>query len=216
MPITSKSTLETELANWLHRTDLSGQYEEWEQMAEELFKGEIRRPTDPQISGVRVGVTRATGTLSTSNAYISKPTGFMNGYYLSLTATHTPLRYVAPDVMPTKMRTGSGQPRYWTVADVILFDVLPDSAYAYELAYYAIPVTLVGAASGDTNTVLTAAPLCYLAACLHFAFDYIADSDNASKWLGRYKIYADNANAAFREQQYSSGAIAATHEYSTP
>ena len=216
MPITTKATLETELANWLHRTDLSGQYEEWEQMAEELFKGEIRRPQDPQITGLRLGVTRGTGTLSTSNAYISKPTGFMNAYSFVLTADQIPLIYVAPDVIVEKARTGSGRPRYWTVADVVQLDVLPDSAYAYEFAYYAQPVTLVGAAAGATNTVIDAAPLCYLAACLHFAYDYIADSDNASKWLGRYKVYADNANKAFRSQQYSSGSIAATHEYSTP
>lgn len=216
MPITTKATLETELGNWLHRTDLTGQYEEWEQMAEELFKAPPRRPTDAEVGGIRLSVTRATGSLTAGQAYLSKPSNFMNAYSFTLTADAVPLKYVAPDNIEFQRRTGTGRPRFWTVADVIQFDVAPDSAYAYQLAYYPAVTTIVGASSSATNTVIDTAPLCYLAACLHFAFDYIGDDENAGKWLGRYRLYADNANGNFRGQQFASGAIAAVTDYSTP
>ena len=216
MPITTKATLETEIGNWLHRTDLTGQYEEWEQMAEEGFKAPPRKPTDPEMGGLRINITRATGTLSTSNPYISKPTGFLSGYSFRLTGTQRSLQYVAPEALSLATQSGTGAPRFWSVADVILLDVIPDSAYAYELAYWTHPVTLVGAASSATNTVIDTYPLCYLAACLHFAFDYIGDAENASKWLGRYKVYANNANAGFDAQRFSSASVASVHGYSSP
>ena len=216
MPITTKATLETEIGNWLHRSDLTGQYEEWEQMAEELFKGEPRNPDDPKVGGLRTSITRTTGSLSTSNAYISLPTGYQSAYSFILTADRYRIKYVSPEVLAHLSRTGSGKPIYWSAADVILLDVLPDSAYAYELAYWTYPVTIVGASGSATNTVINNYPLCYLAACLHFAFDYIGDPENSGKWLGRYKIYADNANSAMMANRISSGALEMTHEYSTP
>lgn len=217
MAITTKAELESQLSNWLHRTDLTDQYEEWEQLAEEVFKGPIREPDEPQLSGIRVELNRVTGTLSTSNAYISRPTDFLSAQTLRLTADPMVfLEYVSNEFLNGARRSGTGKPRYYTVTDVIEFDVLPDSAYAYELAYFPdVGTTLVGANTSDTNDILTNHAGCYLALCLHFAFDYIQDTENAKKWLNRYRMYASNANRWFQESRFTQAALQSRPDVST-
>lgn len=83
--ISTKATLESAVEGWLKRTDLSSYYDIWEQAAEEMFKAPVRNPQDAQVTGVRISMTRATGNLSTSNPYISKPTDFLEPIAFRLT-----------------------------------------------------------------------------------------------------------------------------------
>ena len=137
MSLDSYTNLKTELADWSHRSDLTSYLDTFIDLTEQMFKHEPRSPDDPDIGGVRVTITRATGTLSTSNAYISKPSDYISAYSFDLTGTDGgQLVYKSPDLLPALFREGSGKPRYWTIGDVISFDILPDSAYAYELAYW--------------------------------------------------------------------------------
>jgi hypothetical protein len=214
--ITTKATLETAVEGWLKRTDLSANYDLWEQVAEEMFKAPVRAPADPQVTGVRVAMTRATGTLSTSNAYISKPSDFLEPVGFRLTGNPQPLTWVAPDQIVQAGQSGIGTPKLWSVQDVVLFDIKPDSAYAYEFTYQNSATSIVGGATSAANALLTTYPMVYLSAVLHVAFDFNGDTENADRWLGRYKLFADSANRAFGEGLVSLGSIASYTDYSTP
>lgn len=213
--ITTKATLESAVEGFLKRTDLSSYYDVWEQVAEEMMKAPVRSPQDAQVSGVRVTINRATGTLSTSNPYISKPSDFLEPIAFRLTSGRN-LSWVSPDGMSAAKKSGTGEPSLWSVSDVVEFDIQPDSAYAYEFRYYSAATSIVGGATSAANGVLTAYPMVYLSAVLHVAFDFNGDDANAGKWLNRYRLYADSANRHFGEGLIPQGSIAAFSDYSTP
>lgn len=215
--ISTKATLESAVEGWLKRTDLSSYYDIWEQAAEEMFKAPVRNPQDAQVTGVRIAMTRATGTLSTSNPYISKPSDFLAPIAFRLTGNdERQLTWVAPDQITAAYRTGGGKPRLWTINDVVHFDVTPDSAYAYEFTYENSATSIVGGITSAANGLLTTYPMVYLAAVMHFASDFNGDDEGANKWLGRYKLAADAANRHFGEGQMSLGSIASYTDYATP
>lgn len=215
--ITTKATLESAVEGWLKRTDLSANYDIWEQIAEEMFKAPVRSPQDAQVTGVRVSMTRATGTLSTSNPYISKPSDFLEPVAFRLTGDEQQqLTWIAPDQITAAFRTGGGRPRLWTVNDVVHFDCLPDSAYAYEFTYQNSATSIVGGATSAANALLTAYPMVYLAAVMHVAHDYNGNVEDADRWLGRYKLAADSANRHFGEGLRTLGSIASYTDYSNP
>lgn len=215
--ISTKATLESAVEGWLKRTDLSSNYDIWEQVAEEMFKAPVRSPQDAQVTGVRVSVTRATGNLSTSNAYISKPSDFLEPVSFRLTGNDAGnLTWIAPDQIAAASRTGGGKPRLWSINDVIQFDVTPDSAYAYEFTYQNSATSIVGGSTSAANGLLATYPMVYLSAVLHVAYDFTGDTENSDRWLGRYKLFADSANRNFGEGQMSLGSIASFTDYSTP
>lgn len=215
--ISTKATLESAVEGWLKRTDLSANYDIWEQVAEEMFKAPVRSPQDARVTGIRVSVTRATGTLSTSNAYISKPSDFLEPIAFRLTGDdEQQLTWIAPDQVSAAFRTGGGKPKMWGVNDVVLFDVLPDSAYAYEFTYHNSATSIVAGITSAANALLTTYPMVYLAAVLHVAYDFTGDVENSDRWLGRYKLFADSANRAFGEGLITQGSIAAVMDSATP
>ena len=213
--ISTKGTLESAVEGWLKRTDLTAYYDIWEQAAEEMFKAPPRAPQDPQMPGIRASITRASSTLSTSNAYISKPSDFLEPISLRLAGNRN-LTYISKDGMAAASKSGSGMPSLWTVQDVIQFDVLPDSAYTYELAYYSSPATIVAGSASATNALLTTYPMVYLSAVLYIAFDFNGDTESALQWANRYRSFADSANRAFGDGLMSKGSIAAFTDYSNP
>ena len=215
--ISTKATLESAVEGWLKRTDLSANYDIWEQVAEEMFKAPVRSPQDAQVTGVRVSMTRATGTLSTSNPYISKPSDFLEPVAFRLTGSdEKQLTWIAPDQVSAAFRTGGGKPALWTVNDVVHFNVTPDSAYAYEFTYQNSATSIVAGATSAANALLTTYPMVYLASVLHVAYDFTGDTENSDRWLGRYKLFADSANRHFGEGLMSLGSIASYTDYSTP
>lgn len=208
MALTTYTGLKAEIADWIHRSDLTSYLDTFIDLTEEMFTHEPRSPDDPDIGGLRVEITTGTGTLSTSVSTLARPTRFLSAYRLDLTGTTGGMvQYVAPDQMPLVFREGSGKPRYWTVSNVVEFDVIPDSAYAYELKYYAAVAPLSGSVAD--NAILLGYPMCYLAGCLHHAFEFVGDTENSNKWLARYKAYAWGANQQFQGSRYTQGALQA-------
>jgi len=208
LALDSYTNLKTEIADWMHRSDLTSYLDTFIDLTEQMFKGQPRKPEDAKIGGVRVLVKRATGTLSTGTSTLAKPSDYLAAYSLDLTAdSGSLLKYLPADEMPTYFRSGPGQPTYWTASDVIQFDIAPDADYAYELAYWAQPAGLSGSVA--TNEILTGYPMCYLSGCLHHAAKFIRDEQNAQYWLAQYKAYAWAANEQFKAGTVSQGNLRA-------
>lgn len=207
MAISTYDELKAAIADWMVRSDLGTAIDDFIDLSEATFALEPKPPTSPQIGGVRVGITTETGTLTAGQDYIAKPSDLLTPLSLDLTGdTGTRVVYIGNDAMPMYYREGTGQPKFWTVTDNIDFDVSPDSAYAYELKYYAGVSAL--SSSNTTNTILTSYPNVYLASCLYFGYDYIGDNENANKWLSRYKSYAWAASQTYKAQNTPVGSIA--------
>ena len=207
MALDTYDNLKTAIANWIIRDDLTSQMDDFIDLAEAMFRFEPRPPDDADIGGVRVAITEQTGTLSTSAATLSKPSDWLAPYRFDLTGENGGrVKYVGPDAMPLHFLEGSGLPKYWTVTNEIEFNVIPDSAYAYSVKYWSNPTAL--SASNTSNTILTTYPNVYLSACLHHAFQYLQDDQNANLWLTRYKAYAWAATRSFKAQNLTTGSIA--------
>jgi len=208
MALDTFDDLKTSIANWTARDDLTALLPDFIALTEAFFVFEPRPPQDPAIGGLRVVITEETGTLTASQTYISKPADLIAPIRFDLTGTTgRTVDYVSPDAMPRLFTESTGLPKYWTVSNVIEFNIAPDSAYPYSLKYYSNPTGLSDA--NTSNAILTGYPNVYLSGCLHHAFQYIQDQDQSNLWLARYKAYAWAANQSFRAALFNHGSIAA-------
>ena len=210
MAISTYTELKTAIGSWSDRADLAATsvFDEFILLTENHFKLAPKRAVDPGIGGIRTNITRATGTLSAGTATLARPSDFLEGYRFILTADSGGLlEYIGPEQLRLKFRTGSGQPRYWTVSDVIEFDVVPDSAYAYQLSYYPSVTGLSG--SNASNWILANYPTVYLSGCMFELCGYTKDANEASNWMTRYKALCEGINKTYERSRYSQGPIAA-------
>lgn len=208
MAITTYATLVTALADWSIRDDLTSYLDDFIAQTEAFFKYPPQRPEAPGIGGIRASITRATGTLTAGTATLARPTDFLEPFRFVLTAdSGGVVEYVGSESVSLAHRSGSGQPRYYTVNDVIEFDVAPDSAYAYELSYYAGVPALTSLAT--TNYVITNYPNVYLSGCLFHLNRFIKDEQQAQIWLQQYKEGVYAINKSYQRSRTSQGPIAA-------
>tara|TARA_Y100000361_G_scaffold22454_1_gene17644 strand:- start:18432 stop:19079 length:648 start_codon:yes stop_codon:yes gene_type:complete len=215
MAITNYSELKTAVANWTARSDLGTYVDEFIDLAETFLKRIPVPAESPEIGGVRGNITRATGTLTAGTATLSLPSDFQEIYRMTLTgSTFVTLRYVTPNQIAINHRTGSGLPSYFTISDVIEFDVAPDSNYAYELSYY--PGVTALSDSNTTNWILTNYPDTYLAATLFHAFRFLQDEQSAAGWLGQYKQASWSASETYRLPRTSQGSVGIKTDSANP
>lgn len=214
MAITTYSELKTAVLAWSARSDLSSTIQdEVIDMAESLFKRAPRY--DGGMGGIRADKSRATGTLTAGTATLSLPSDYLELDRLVFTDTGGGnLEYLVPDELRRRFRSGSGRPRYFTVSDVIEFDVAPDTAYAYELSYWPTFDALSG--SQTTNWLINNYPDVYLSACLYFTGKYIMDVDMETRWGAEYVNGAKGVNDAYRRGRQSQGPMYARPDSSTP
>lgn len=208
MAITTYAELKTALADWSARSDLTSYLDDFIDQTESFFRYPPLKTTEPGIGGIRANITKATGTLSTSVATLAKPSDYLEAFRFDLTDENGGLvEYVGSEEIKLRHRSGSGKPRYWTVNDVVEFDVVPDSAYNYELSYYADFADLDGV--DTSNWVLTNYPNVYLAGCMFNLCRFIHDPQNADMWLTQYKSGCAAINKAYQRSRVSQGPIAA-------
>ncbi len=210
--ITTYTELKTAMADWSARSDLTTHLDGFIDLTEAALK---RTPTKQGMGGVRVNKTLATGTLSTSVATLDIPADFLEMDRLRLTADtpNATLRFVPSEQLGLYKRTGAGLPSYYTVTsasvgganDEIEFNVVPDSAYAYELSYWP-NVPALGAAQ-TANWILTNHPELYLSGCMYYLSRFIKDSDEAKNWAMEYIDGAWQVNEAAERGRYTRGPL---------
>jgi len=207
MAITNYSELQTAVSNWLARSSLTtAQVSEFISLAESLFKRAPLPRTSPNMGGVRGNKTRTSGALTANTNSLSLPTDFGEMDAFSLTADpETPLVFVSPEQVRDYRRSGTGKPRYFSISDVVEFDVTPDSAYAYNLSYW--PTIPALSDSNTTNWLLTKYPDVYLAGSMLWANRYLMDSDEFTAWATQYKEAAAMASQEYFRSRQSQGPL---------
>jgi len=172
MAIGTYSELQTAVANWLGRDDLTARIPEFIDLAEARLSRELE---------TRGQEKRATLTTSASDQYISLPTDLREIRHVQLnTSPRTVLRYVTPDQIEREFSGNTtGKPRVYTVVgQEMKIAPTPDSTeYTVEMTYMDGVEALSD--SNTNNWVLTRYPDAYLYASLSAASIYLIDDQRA-------------------------------------
>lgn len=171
MSISTYSELKTAVALWLHRSDTSGIIPDLIRMGESRINRELR---------ILDMITTQTGTLDTSVRTLALPDRFAERVTFRLNSPVKNLIWVSPDKIDQYFgdsTSATGSPSYYSVADSIEFDRVPDAAYSYTLKYYK---GYQLSADADTNYLLTNYPQLYLYAALVHSGVYTRDLNFAA------------------------------------
>lgn len=192
MAITNYSTLQTAVADWLARSDLTAYIPDFIALAEQqIYYGsdDPAFPTDP----LRVRQMETTATLTLSTNPVSLPSDFLEQRRLYINDTNrTPLSPVSPEQLLTDYpSSATNRPQAFAVeGSSVRFGPSPDSAYEAHLLYYAKPDPL---ATTTANSVLTAYPMVYLYTALTQAAPFCNNDERIQTWA---RMAAAGINAA--------------------
>lgn len=200
MAITSYSTLQTAVGDWLNRSDLTTVIPDFIALAEAQFNRSLRH---------RQMVERATATLDSE--YSAMPADWLESIrYQINTNPITVMEFVSPDqaaVLKGAYST-SGKPIFYSQIGQ-QFQVIPapdsGSAYTGELTYYAkIP------ALSDTNTsnwLLADSPDIYLYGALLQSAPYLQDDQRLSIWAAIYQRLIDDLKVSDERSRMATSSL---------
>lgn len=186
MSIVDYASLQTAIANWLHRTDLTAQIPDFISLCEAKLNGDLEaRPMEQ----------RTTLTATAGNAYLSLPSDMLEMRRLTLQADYNePLDYLTPDQLTKEYPTSTtNKPQAFTVIGAqAQLGPIPDSAYSVELTYLQrIPALSV---SNTSNWVLASFPNAYLFGSLVAAQPFLVNDARLVTFQTLYKEAIDQIN----------------------
>lgn len=173
MAITTYAELQTAIANWLNRDDLSAVIPDFITLAEAKFNREIR---DYRME--------ETAALAVSTQYTALPADFLQPIRLTETGQKRNLELIGRPNMQERRYLdddATGNPRFYTITDGQL-EVFPTpgEAVTVNLLYYEqIPAL---SDSQTSNWLLATAPDIYLYGSLVHSAPYLADDKRAPTW----------------------------------
>lgn len=196
MSIANYADLKTAVDNWTNHS-LSSFVDDFIDVAESRHKRDIR------AQGM---LTRTTGNLSTTVATVSIPTGLLEVVRFRIEySTHVFLEYRTPEEMTELRNAATGRPKYFTVADNIEFDRVPDDSSQYEVLYYKALTALSG--SNTTNWITDNYPDLYLYACMWAASMFNRDDNATPYWNDLYNRAVLEVNAAEQRKIWGQGQL---------
>lgn len=179
MAIANYSDLQSSVAGWLNRDDLTGAIQDFIFLAEADLQRTIRH---------RFMVKRSDATLDSE--YSATPSDWVQSVQLMLkTNPAQSLEYVTNEAMNDLKGAGSaaGRPLFYThVGTEIQTYPAPDGdGYTGELVYYAKIPNLTD--DNPTNWLLTLAPDIYLYGALIQSAPYLRDDERLGVWASIYQ-----------------------------
>jgi hypothetical protein len=179
MAISNYSELNTAVANWLDRDDLTDRIPEFIALAEARFNRLLR---------IRAMETKQTASTVASQRNLALPTNFIQMRNLQInTSPVTSLEYVTPE-MYDRLYGGSdtGTPKAYTIlADEIQLGPIPASVQTIEMLFYKKFDALTS--SAPTNWMITNAPDVYLYGCLLEAEPFIMNDPRVQLWATAFQ-----------------------------
>lgn len=164
MTISTYAELQTSVASWLHRADLTSQIPDFITLAESKLNRKLR---------LRAQETTAPGTVS---ATVALPTSFIGMRSLTVSAggKSYPLTYVTPELIESE----TGQPTAYSIVGENIVFQNSSTGYTYTIVYY-VPFA---ALSAGVNWLITNAPDVYLYSTLLEAAPYLNDDKKTALW----------------------------------
>lgn len=186
MSIATYSELQTAVATWLARSNLTSYIPDLIALGEQrIFRGS----DDPLFpsEALRVAEMETEGDLTLSAELVAQPTGFLEAkrLFINDATDNTPLDVVSSSSLLTNypLQTNGRPKQYAVEGSNFRFRPIPDSSYAAKLLYYKKPDPL---ATTATNAVLTALPGAYLYATLLEAQPFIRNDERLAVWARLY------------------------------
>lgn len=202
MSIASYSELQTAVANYLARTDLTSQITDFIRFAELRLRRELR---------IRQMLKSVTSTTTSGDSTVELPSDFLEIRDFVVVATQLqPLTYSSPSVFSRNARTtDSGKPLDYTIlANEFQLAPIPDSEYTVKLLYYSAPEFL-----SDTNTsnaFMANAPDALLYASLLEAEPYLMNDARINTWGTMYDRAIATLTKSDESSQYSGVPLSMT------
>jgi len=195
MSLSTYSDLQTSVANYLARSDLTSQIPDFITFAENRLRRELR------IRQMLKSVTTATVA---NDSTVELPADFLQVRdFVVVTNPLTPLSYSSPSSLSNDPRTSEvGVPKSYTIlANDFQVSPVPDGVYTVKLLYFAAPAYL--SSSNTSNVFLTTAPDALLYASLIEAEPYLMNDARINTWGTMYDRAIASLAKSDEEGQYS-------------
>jgi len=178
MAILNYADLQTTIANYLARSDLTVQIPDFIQLAEVRLRRDLR---------IRQMLKSATTTTTGGDQTVALPSDFLQ--LRDLFVETNPIRaveYVTPSVFSRNGRvTESGLPVFYTIiASEFKFAPVPDTDYTLQILYYSNPPFLTD--TNPSNVFLANCPDLLLYGALVEAEPYLMNDARIQLWAGMY------------------------------
>jgi hypothetical protein len=200
MSLSTYSDLQTSIANYLARSDLTSQIPDFITFAENRLRRELR------IRQMLKSVT--TATVSGDNT-IEIPADFLQVRdFVVMTNPIQPLSYSSPSALSNDPRASEvGVPLSYTIlANDFQVSPAPDGIYTVKLLYFSAPAYL--SSSNTSNVFLTTAPDALLYASLIEAEPYLMNDARINTWGTMYDRAIASLAKSDEEGQYSGVPLA--------
>jgi len=195
-PIPDLTTLKSQIALWLDRTDLESQIPVFIQMAESEFNRELRAPQ-----------MERTVTFSVSDEDTPLPSDYlaMRAIYREA-SPDTPLSGISPTALKQQFDGTTGIPRaYCLVAGGIRVAPVPAEEELLTMDYFAVIDPLSNVA--PSNWLLERHPDAYLYGTLYYAEAYLDNAVRAGQWRGMLDNVIARINRATRSDRFGAGPL---------
>lgn len=186
MAITDYASLQSSVANWLHRSDLTAQIPDWIALAEAKLSSDL---------SARAMETRTSLSVSAGNAYVNLPNDMLEMARLTLqTNPVITLKYASADELSADFPFNvSGRPSVFAViGGQLQLAPVPDANYNLELVYQQRIPALSN--SNPSNWLLSNWPNAYLYGTLTAAQPYIANDARLATFQALYREAVDGIN----------------------
>ena len=200
MSLSTYSDLQTSIANYLARSDLTSQIPDFITFAENRLRRELR------IRQMLKSVTTATVA---NDSTVELPSDFLQVRdFVVVTNPLTPLSYSSPSSLSNDPRASEvGVPKSYTIlANDFQMSPVPDAVYTVKLLYFAAPAYL--SSSNTSNVFLTTAPDALLYASLIEAEPYLMNDARITTWGTMYDRAIASLAKSDEEGQYSGVPLA--------
>ena len=199
MAITNYSTLQTEVANWIHDDSLTSYIQTFISLGEDRIYRDLRlRTMETALSS-----TISSGVIAVPSDYIELKYAYVvdtDSYILQRTTPDT-IYHKYPD------RTTGDSPRFIArEGSNFIFGPYPDSAYTIKGIYYARLSKLSD--SNTTNWFITNAANLLLFASLCEAEPFLQNDQRIPIWEGKYEDNRQRIQLEDDRESLSGGAIA--------
>ena len=195
MAYTNYTDLQTSVANYLGRNDLTAVIPDFIRFAETRLARDLR---------TRLMLKSATAPMVAGDARVALPTDFLEIRDLFTQGNpRMPVTYLSPSAFTRDARADeSGKPVFYTIlASEFQFAPIPDSAYVLEILYYAKPTVLSD--SNSSNVFLANYPDALLYASLLEAEPYLINDARSQTWATLYDRAVKNISDADQGGEYS-------------
>jgi len=199
MTLANYSELQSAIADFLNRDDLTSVIPSFIRLAESRIDRDLRHYRQEK---------RSTAQLDTQ--YSAVPADYLSPIRLQiLDGSTNPVEPISTAQM-LQLRADNydhtGKPTHYalTAGGLELYPT-PDIVYNASLVYYARVPALSGA--NTTNWLLTEAPDAYLYGSLVHSAPYLKDDAKVAVWDGLYKAAMDNLNATSDDAKYGGSGL---------